>query len=122
MKYVRFFPFCMVRFILQVICECLKKFKKQCKCKLRLNGVSELPFWNLKGIGKNPFFKTHIIFNRDAAVNRAEGEKKAQILASEAQETEQINVARGEAEALRINAEARAQAIAMISDSLEHKV
>ena len=59
---------------------------------------------------------------RDAAVNRAEGEKKAQILASEAREAEQINIAKGEAEALRINAEARAQAISKISESLEHKV
>lgn len=59
--------------------------------------------------------------HREAAINRAEGEKRAKILASEATEAEQINVARGQAEALRINAEARAQAIERIATALNQK-
>ncbi|PIO65388.1 hypothetical protein TELCIR_12950 [Teladorsagia circumcincta] len=58
---------------------------------------------------------------RESAINKAEGLKKAAILASEAREAEQINIARGEAEALRINAEAKAQAIERIATALNQK-
>uniref|UniRef100_A0A1I7XP84 PHB domain-containing protein n=1 Tax=Heterorhabditis bacteriophora TaxID=37862 RepID=A0A1I7XP84_HETBA len=60
--------------------------------------------------------------HREAAINRAEGEKRAAILASEAAETEQaVNVARGQAEALKVNAEARAQAIERVATALSQK-
>ncbi|EPB66117.1 hypothetical protein ANCCEY_14791, partial [Ancylostoma ceylanicum] len=59
--------------------------------------------------------------HREAAINRAEGEKQAAILASEAMEAEQINVARGHAEALRIKAAARAEAIERIATALTQK-
>ncbi|KAK6728987.1 hypothetical protein RB195_006191 [Necator americanus] len=59
--------------------------------------------------------------HREAAINRAEGDKRAAILASEALEAEQINVARGHAEALRIKAEARAQAIERVAIALNQK-
>ncbi|KAL6730583.1 hypothetical protein Aduo_001546 [Ancylostoma duodenale] len=59
--------------------------------------------------------------HREAAINRAEGEKQAAILASEAMEAEQINVARGHAEALRIKAAARAEAIERIANALTQK-
>ncbi|VDM53382.1 unnamed protein product [Angiostrongylus costaricensis] len=65
--------------------------------------------------------------HREAAINRAEGDKRAVILASEAKEAEQacrfhsINVARGYAEAIRINAEAKAEAIERVAKALSQK-
>ncbi|GMT00596.1 hypothetical protein PENTCL1PPCAC_22770, partial [Pristionchus entomophagus] len=55
---------------------------------------------------------------RDAAVNKAEGEKMARILNSEADEAEQVNRARGAAKSVELDAEARANAIEMITAAI----
>jgi regulator of protease activity HflC (stomatin/prohibitin superfamily) len=59
---------------------------------------------------------------RDAAINVAEGEKRATILASEASMQEQMNRARGEAEAIDLKAQARARAIRQVSGALQAEV
>ena len=56
---------------------------------------------------------------REAQINKAEGTKQATILASEGFKLEQINNATGEAEAIRAKANARAQALQMVSDRLQ---
>jgi len=55
---------------------------------------------------------------REAQINKAEGTKQATILASEGFKLEQINNATGAAEAIRAKADARAQALQMVSDRL----
>jgi len=55
---------------------------------------------------------------REAAVNVAEGAKKATVLASEANMQEQINRARGEAEAIVAKATARADGLQRVARSL----
>ncbi len=55
---------------------------------------------------------------REASINKAEGEKKSKILVSEAQQLEQINRARGEADALLKVAQAKADSIRIMSESL----
>jgi len=57
---------------------------------------------------------------REAAINKAEGEKRSKILVSEAQKLEQINQANGQAEAIRMVAAARAEAVSRISESLKN--
>ncbi|UJR15143.1 hypothetical protein I4U23_002108 [Adineta vaga] len=56
---------------------------------------------------------------REAQINKAEGTKQASILASEGFKLEQINNATGEAEAIRAKANARAEALKIISDQLQ---
>lgn len=53
-----------------------------------------------------------------AAINVAEGEKQSQILASEGRKSEQINIATGEANAILAKANARAEAIQKVAESL----
>ncbi|ORX97476.1 hypothetical protein K493DRAFT_314067 [Basidiobolus meristosporus CBS 931.73] len=55
---------------------------------------------------------------RQSAINVAEGKKQATILASEAQKLEQINRAHGEAEAIILRAQATAQGIQRIAQSI----
>ncbi|KAK9688370.1 Synaptotagmin-like protein 2 [Basidiobolus ranarum] len=55
---------------------------------------------------------------RQSAINVAEGKKQATILASEAQKLEQINEAQGEAEAIILRAQATAQGIQRIAQSI----
>ncbi len=59
---------------------------------------------------------------REASINKAEGEKKSKILVSEAQQLEQINQARGEADALLKVAQAKADSIKIMSESLRELV
>lgn len=59
---------------------------------------------------------------RESQINKAEGTKQAAILASEGFKLEQINNANGEAEALRAKANARAQALKIVSDQLTSEV
>jgi len=58
---------------------------------------------------------------RESQINKAEGTKQATILASEGFKLEQINNATGEAEAICAKANARAQALKIISDQLENE-
>jgi regulator of protease activity HflC (stomatin/prohibitin superfamily) len=51
----------------------------------------------------------------------AEGQKQSVILESEAQKQRQINTAAGEAEAILLRAEASAQSISLIADSIKAK-
>lgn len=55
---------------------------------------------------------------KQSEINIAEGHKQAKILASEAFKIEQINTAEGEAEALKAKANAKAQAIKMVSTAI----
>lgn len=55
---------------------------------------------------------------RDSQINRSEGEKQARILQSEAWKIEQINNAAGEAQALEAKANARANAIRAIGETI----
>ncbi|MCI5064250.1 paraslipin [bacterium] len=55
---------------------------------------------------------------RDAEINKAEGEKQSVIKASEANREQQVNEARGEAEAIRAVAEATAEGIEKVAHSL----
>ncbi|CAF1041139.1 unnamed protein product [Adineta ricciae] len=55
---------------------------------------------------------------RESQINKAEGTKQATILASEGFRLEQINNATGEADAIRAKAQARAEALKIISDQL----
>lgn len=55
---------------------------------------------------------------RDAAINKAQGEKMSRILDSEANEAEQVNMAKGAAKAVELDAEARANAIEMITKAI----
>lgn len=55
---------------------------------------------------------------RQSAINIAEGRKQSVILASEALMTEQINSANGEAEAIRLKANATAGGIDAVADSI----
>lgn len=59
----------------------------------------------------NPFW----IGARQAAINVAEGRKQATILASEAEKSEQINKASGEAEAILLRAQASAKGIEKVA-------
>lgn len=52
---------------------------------------------------------------RQAAINVAEGRKQATILASEAEKSEQINKASGEAEAILLRAQASAKGIEKVA-------
>src|SRR5579871_2749797 len=56
---------------------------------------------------------------RQAAINIAEGKKQSVILASEALKAEQINRAAGEAEAIKLRAEATAQGIGKVAAAIE---
>ncbi|CAF2740971.1 unnamed protein product [Rotaria sp. Silwood2] len=56
---------------------------------------------------------------REAQINKAEGTKQSTILSSEGFKLEQINNATGEAEAMRVTASARAQALRIVSDQLQ---
>lgn len=56
--------------------------------------------------------------HRQSAINIAEGKKTSVILASEASKTEQINAALGEAEAIRLKAEATAKGIDAVAKTL----
>ncbi|CAF0884526.1 unnamed protein product [Adineta ricciae] len=56
---------------------------------------------------------------RESQINKAEGTKQATILASEGFRLEQINNATGEADAIRAKAQARAEALKIISDQLQ---
>lgn len=55
-------------------------------------------------------------------INRAEGERQAAILRSEAQREEKINVAKGEANAILAKAEARAKSLEVLSKAIGQKV
>ncbi|XP_026576596.1 stomatin-like protein 2, mitochondrial [Pseudonaja textilis] len=55
---------------------------------------------------------------RESAINVAEGKKQAQILASEAEKTERINQASGDASAILVKAQAKAEAIGLLSMAL----
>ncbi|KAF5669003.1 cell division cycle 20 cofactor-apc complex [Fusarium heterosporum] len=55
---------------------------------------------------------------RQSAINIAEGKKQSVILASEALRAERINEADGEAEAIRLKANATAQGIDVVSESI----
>jgi len=55
---------------------------------------------------------------RDAKVNQAEGEKKRVVLESEAAMQDQINRAQGEAEAIRLVAQATADGLKKVAESL----
>lgn len=59
---------------------------------------------------------------REAQINKAEGTKQATILASEGFKLQQINNATGEAEAIRAKANARAQALQIVSERLQSDV
>ena len=59
---------------------------------------------------------------REAAINKAEGEKKSKILVSEAIQLEQINQAEGEAQALKRIATAKAESLSIIAKTLNEKV
>ena len=59
---------------------------------------------------------------RDAEINVASGKRKAQILRSEAQMQEAINLAEGDAQAIRLRATARRQAIQAVSEALSKQV
>jgi hypothetical protein len=70
-----------------------------------------------------PFFD-HVFFpsgSREAAVNQAEGQKTSQILKSEAEQQEQINLAQGQSSAIRVRAEASAVAIERIAIALRQQ-
>jgi regulator of protease activity HflC (stomatin/prohibitin superfamily) len=56
--------------------------------------------------------------HRQSAINIAEGKKISVILASEAKKAEQINGAQGEAEAIRLKAEATAKGIDAVAKTL----
>eukprot|EP00062_Callorhinchus_milii_P006521 gi/632947138/ref/XP_007888907.1/ PREDICTED: stomatin-like protein 2, mitochondrial [Callorhinchus milii] len=58
---------------------------------------------------------------RESQINVAEGKKQARILASEAEKAEQINQAAGEASAVIAKANAKAQAIEMLSQVLSQQ-
>lgn len=58
---------------------------------------------------------------REAEINVAEGKKRARILASEAEKIEQINQAQGEANAILAKAEARAQSLKKVAESLREQ-
>merc|ERR1712096_177399 len=51
-------------------------------------------------------------------VNRAEGEREAQILASESEKIEKVNQAQGEAQAILAKAQAKAKAIELVGNAL----
>ncbi|KAG8131353.1 hypothetical protein E2320_017969, partial [Naja naja] len=55
---------------------------------------------------------------RESAINVAEGKKQAQILASEAEKRERINQASGDASAILVKAQAKAEAIGLLSMAL----
>ncbi|XP_013927877.1 PREDICTED: stomatin-like protein 2, mitochondrial, partial [Thamnophis sirtalis] len=55
---------------------------------------------------------------RESAINVAEGNKQAQILASEAEKTERINKAAGDASAILVKAQAKSEAIGLLSMAL----
>ena len=59
---------------------------------------------------------------RESSINKAEGEKQSKILVSEAQQLEQINEARGEADAIIKIAQAKADSIRIMSESLRQNV
>lgn len=59
---------------------------------------------------------------REASINKAEGEKKSKILVSEANQLEQINKAKGEADALFQIANAKAQSIRIVAEALKETV
>ena len=59
---------------------------------------------------------------REASINKAEGEKKSKILVSEANQLEQINRARGEADALTKMAQAKADSIRLVAKALAEGV
>ena len=59
---------------------------------------------------------------REASINKAEGEKQSAILVSEARQLEQINQARGEADALAKIAHAKADSIRIVAESLNQNV
>lgn len=59
---------------------------------------------------------------REASINKAEGEKKSKILVSEANQMEQINKAKGEAEALTKIAQAKAESIRIVAKALAEGV
>lgn len=58
---------------------------------------------------------------REAEINVAEGKKQARILNSEAFKAEQINNADGEAEAIKVKARAKANAIMMVAQAISDK-
>ena len=66
------------------------------------------------------FFSTTGI--REAEINVAEGRKKARVLQSEAYQSEQVNQAKGEANALLAKANARSEAIRVIAEALGKEV
>ena len=66
-----------------------------------------------------PFFPTGI---RESEINVAEGQKQAQILASEAMRMENINRAQGEANAIIAKATARADAIERVAEAIGKEV
>ncbi|XP_070599775.1 stomatin-like protein 2, mitochondrial isoform X2 [Erythrolamprus reginae] len=55
---------------------------------------------------------------RESAINVAEGRKQAQILASEAEKMERINQATGDANAILVKAQAKSEAIGLLSMAL----
>ena len=57
-----------------------------------------------------------------AEINVAEGRKQARVLNSEAYQTEQVNQATGEANAVIAKAQAKAQAIEVVADALRQEV
>ncbi|GMR53600.1 hypothetical protein PMAYCL1PPCAC_23795 [Pristionchus mayeri] len=57
---------------------------------------------------------------RDAAINKAQGDKMSRILNSEANEAEQVNMAKGAAKAVQLDAEARTNAINTISQAISN--
>lgn len=57
--------------------------------------------------------------HRQAKINQSEGEKAQIVLSSEASYIDQVNRARGEAEAIGLVAEATAKSIAVIAESIE---
>ena len=59
---------------------------------------------------------------REAEINVAEGRKQARVLQSEAYRTEQVNEAKGEANALLAVANARSEAIQLIATALAKEV
>eukprot|EP00035_Acanthoeca_spectabilis_P037437 m.45268 g.45268 ORF g.45268 m.45268 type:complete len:358 (-) comp8620_c1_seq1:41-1114(-) len=56
--------------------------------------------------------------DREAAINVAEGRKQSAILSSEGLKLQQVNEAIGDAEAVKIRAEATAEAVRVVADSL----
>ena len=59
---------------------------------------------------------------RESEINVAEGKKRAKILASEALQREQINMASGEANAIIAKAQARAEALALVAEAIGKRV